>query len=198
MGTPLPWVDAVILDLATHQPAATPTAIGLLAFRPGWPSMMAGYWQNDTATAHKISNGWFVTGDQARMDEDGYVWFVGRDDDIINTAGHLLSPFEVESALLEHAAVAESAVVAMPDPVNMEVVKAIVVLAPGCTPSDDLTLELTNHVRRRVASFAMPRVIEYVTALPRTRSGKIMRRVLRAQAWGQAVGDTSAAEGAIL
>ena len=125
---------------------------------------------------------------------DGYYWFVGRDDDIINTAGHLVSPFEVESALLEHPAVAESAVVSKPDEINMEVVKAFVTLKPGFTGGDDLVLEIMNFIRKKLSPLAMPQEIEFTPLLPKTRSGKIMRRVLKAKEWGQEIGDTSTLE----
>jgi acetyl-CoA synthetase len=116
---------------------------------------------------------------------------MGRDDDVINTGGHLVGPFEIESALLEHPAVAESAAVAKPDPVNMEVVKAFVTLKPGYQPSDDLELEIMNHIRKRLSPLAMPQAIEFVDSLPKTRSGKIVRRVLRAKEFNEPVGDLS-------
>jgi acetyl-CoA synthetase len=153
--------------------------------------MMRGYWQNPEAYAKKFRGEWYLCGDKATIDADGYFWFVGRDDDVINTGGHLVGPFEVESALLEHPAVAESAAVAKPDRVNMEVVKAFVALKPGFQASDDLELEIMNLVRRRLSPLAMPQEIEFVASLPKTRSGKIMRRVLRAQEWGEPVGDLS-------
>jgi acetyl-CoA synthetase len=152
---------------------------------------MRGYWQNPEAYAKKFRGEWYLCGDKATIDADGYFWFVGRDDDVINTGGHLVGPFEVESALLEHPAVAESAAVAKPDRVNMEVVKAFVALKPGFQASDDLELEIMNLVRRRLSPLAMPQEIEFVASLPKTRSGKIMRRVLRAQEWGEPVGDLS-------
>jgi acetyl-CoA synthetase len=116
---------------------------------------------------------------------------VGRDDDVINTGGHLVSPFEVESALLEHEAVAESAVVSKPDEVNMEVVKAFVVLNPGFQPDAEQELKIMNFIRKKLSPLAMPQEIEYVGSLPKTRSGKIMRRMLHAQEWGEEIGDTS-------
>ncbi len=128
--------------------------------------MMRGYWKNPAGYASKFRNGWYVCGDRATVDADGYFWFVGRDDDVINTGGHLVGPFEVESALLEHPAVAESAAVAKPDPVNMEVVKAFVTLKPGFAPSDDLELEIMNFIRRRLSPLAMPQEIEFVASLP--------------------------------
>jgi acetyl-CoA synthetase len=191
MGKPLPGITATVLDPQTLEPYAQPGKVGLIALRPGWPSMMRSYWRNPEAYAKKFRNGWYLCGDKARIDEDGYFWFVGRDDDVINTGGHLVGPFEVESALLEHPAVAESAAVAKPDPVNMEVVKAFVALKPGFEPSDDLELEIMNRIRRKLSPLAMPQEIEFVASLPKTRSGKIMRRVLRAQEWGEPVGDVS-------
>jgi acetyl-CoA synthetase len=128
------------------------------------------------------------------MDNDGYFWFVGRDDDVINTAGHLVGPFEIESALIEHKAVAESAAIGKPDPINMEVVKAFVALKKGFEPSDDLELDIMNFIRKKLSPLAMPQEIEFVQSLPKTRSGKIMRRLLRAQEWGEPIGDVSTLE----
>jgi acetyl-CoA synthetase len=191
MGRPFPGIRAVVLDPHSHEPIATSGSVGLIGLRPGWPSMMRAYWNNPTAYVDKFRNGWYVTGDRASIDADGYFWFVGRDDDVINTAGHLVGPFEIESALLEHPAVAESAAIAKPDPVNLEVVKAFVVLKPGFAPGDDLELEIMNFVRRRLSPLAMPQAIAFVPTLPKTRSGKIVRRLLRAQEWGESVGDLS-------
>lgn len=191
MGKPFPGITAAVLDPRTHEPVPEPGRVGVLALRPGWPSMIRGYWRNPEGYARKFANGWYLTGDRATVDPDGYFWFVGRDDDVINTGGHLVGPFEVESALLEHPAVAESAAVAKPDPVNMEVVKAFVALKPGFFASPDLELEIMNFVRKRLSPLAMPQEIAFVASLPRTRSGKILRRVLRAQEWGEPVGDLS-------
>jgi acetyl-CoA synthetase len=191
MGRPFPGITATLLDPRTFEPFADPGRVGLIALRPGWPSMMRAYWNNPDGYAGKFRNGWYVCGDRATLDADGYYWFVGRDDDVINTAGHLVGPFEVESALLEHPAVAESAAVAKPDPVNMEVVKAFVTLKPGVEPSGDLELEIMNVIRRKLSPLAMPQEIEFVSSLPRTRSGKIVRRVLRAKEFGEPVGDLS-------
>jgi acetyl-CoA synthetase len=191
MGKPFPGIAATVLDPKTHEPCGVPGRVGLIALRPGWPSMMRSYWGKPQAYAAKFEHGWYLCGDRATIDADGYFWFVGRDDDVINTGGHLVGPFEVESALLEHPAVAESAAVAKPDPVNMEVVKAFVALKPGFEPSDDLELEIMNAVRRKLSPLAMPQEIEFVQSLPKTRSGKIVRRVLRAREWGEPVGDVS-------
>lgn len=191
MGKPFPGITAAILDDKTFEPITEPNKPGLIGFRPGWPSMMRTYWNAEETYKKKFANGWYLPGDKSTIDMDGYYWFVGRDDDVINTAGHLVSPFEVESALLEHPAVAESAVVSKPDEVNMEVVKAFVTLKPGFEPSDDLELEIMNFIRKKLSPLAMPQEIEYLDKLPKTRSGKIMRRMLRAQEWGQDIGDTS-------
>ncbi len=194
MGRPFPGIEAKIVDTTTSEPITTPNAIGLIALRPGWPSMFRTYWNNRETYDKKFKNGWYISGDRASVDGDGYFWFVGRDDDVINTGGHLVGPFEIESALLEHPAVAESAAVGKPDPINWEVVKAFVALKPGFAPSNDLTMDIMNHVRKRVSSFSMPQEIEYVPGLPRTRSGKIMRRLLRAKEWHEEIGDTSTLE----
>jgi acetyl-CoA synthetase len=194
MGKPFPGITAVVLDPETFEPIAEPGKTGLIAFKPGWPSMMRAYWNNEEKYREKFVNGWYLSGDKARIDNEGYFWFIGRDDDIINTGGHLVSPFEVESALLEHPAVAESAVVAKPDEINMEVVKAFITLKPGFSPDSDLELEIMNYIRKKLSPIAMPQEIEYIDKLPKTRSGKIMRRVLHAKEWGEEIGDISTLE----
>ncbi|HVN76907.1 MAG TPA: acetate--CoA ligase [Thermoanaerobaculaceae bacterium] len=191
MGKPFPGITGTVLDPRTFEPVTTPGSVGLIALRPGWPSMIRSYWNNPNGYANKFRNGWYLCGDRASKDADGYFWFVGRDDDVINTGGHLVGPFEIESALLEHPAVAESAAVAKPDLVNMEVVKAFVTLKPGYVGDADLELEIMNFVRKRLSPLAMPQEIEFVTSLPKTRSGKIVRRILRAKEFGEPVGDTS-------
>ena len=194
MGRPFPGITAVVLHPETYEPLAAAGPIGLIAFQPGWPSMMRTYWRNEETYRKKFKNGWYLSGDRARLDKEGYFWFVGRDDDVINTAGHLVSPFEVESALLEHEAVAESAVVSKPDEINMEVVKAFVTVKPGFQPGPDLELSIMNYIRKRLSPLAMPQEIEFLEALPKTRSGKIMRRLLHAREWGEEIGDTSTLE----
>ena len=194
MGKPFPGITGVVLDPQTYEPYPGSGKIGLIGLRPGWPSMMRTYWNNEETYRKKFKNGWYMTGDRASIDKEGYFWFVGRDDDIINTGGHLVSPFEVESALIEHPAVAESAVVSKPDPINMEVVKAFVALKAGFTPSAELDLEIMNFIRKKLSPLAMPQEIEFVESLPKTRSGKIMRRILKAKEWGEEIGDTSTLE----
>jgi acetyl-CoA synthetase len=194
MGKPFPGIVAAVLDPRSFEPLTRSGTVGLIGLRPGWPSMMRAYWSNPQVYERKFQNGWYICGDRASIDDDGYFWFVGRDDDVINTAGHLVGPFEIESALLEHPAVAESAAVGKPDPINMEVVKAFIALKPGFLKSDDLTMEIMNFIRKRLSPLAMPQEIEFVEALPKTRSGKIMRRMLRAKEWGEEIGDTSTLE----
>jgi len=194
MGKPFPGITATILDTKTFEPINETGKPGLIGFKPDWPAMMRTYWRNEETYQKKFENGWYLPGDRAYIDQEGYYWFIGRDDDVINTGGHLVSPFEVESALLEHEAVAESAVVAKPDDVNMEVVKAFVTLKPGFEANDDMELKIMNFIRKKLSPLAMPQEIEYRESLPKTRSGKIMRRVLHAQEWGEEIGDISTLE----
>lgn len=194
MGKPFPGITAALIDPDSHELITETNRPGLIAFKPGWPSMMRTYWDNEEIYQKKFIDGWYIPGDRATIDVDGYFWFIGRDDDVINTGGHLVSPFEVESALLEHPSIAESAVVAKPDEVNMEVVKAFVTLKPGYMAGPDLELEIMNFIRKKLSPLAMPQEIEYVDSLPKTRSGKIMRRLLHAKEWGEEIGDTSTLE----
>jgi acetyl-CoA synthetase len=193
MGKPFPGITAIVVD-SNYNPITKPGIAGLIAIKPGWPSMFRTYWNNKVTYDNKFKNGWYLPGDRSSIDKDGYFWFVGRDDDVINTGGHLVSPFEVESALLEHKAVAESAAIGKPDPINMEVVKVFVALKPGFEKSDDLELEIMNFCRKKLSPLAMPQEIQFVASLPKTRSGKIMRRLLRAQERGEPIGDISTLE----
>ena len=209
MGKPFPGIAAAVLDLKTNVPVETPGTVGLIAFRPGWPSMFREYRNQhdvyrskfvgvaDDATPDRCrldADAWYVSGDRASIDADGYFWFVGRDDDVINTGGHLVGPFEIESALIEHEAIAEAAVVGKPDEVNMEVVKAFVTLNPGYDFDDMLELDVMNFIRKSLSPLAMPQEIEVKDKLPKTRSGKILRRYLRALEWGEEAGDLSTLE----
>jgi acetyl-CoA synthetase len=194
MGKPVPGIESVVVDPVTFKPIPEPGNIGLIAFKPGWPAMMRAYWNNELKYKEKFINGWYLSGDKARIDSEGYFWFIGRDDDVINTGGHLVSPFEVESVLLQHPAVAESAVVSKPDLVNMEVVKAFITLKPEFISSPDLELDIMNFIRKKLSPLAMPQEIEYMDKLPKTRSGKIMRRLLHAREWGETTGDISGLE----
>jgi acetyl-CoA synthetase len=192
MGRPMPGIEPAIID---EQGAVVPPGTeGDLAVKPGWPSMFRTYWRNEELYNSRFKNGWYITGDRARMDEDGYFWFVGRADDVINTAGHLVGPFEVESALLEHPAVAEAGVIGKPDPVAMEIVKAFVSLKQGFEPTDTLRRELIGFARKKLGPGIAPREIEFIDSLPKTRSGKIMRRLLKSRELGLPEGDTSTLE----
>ena len=196
MGRPFPGIEPAILD-AEYNEVTEPMEEGQLALRVPWPSMMRTYWNDEERyrSRFKGANGeWYITGDRAKRDADGYYWFVGRDDDVINTAGHLVGPFEVESALIEHPAVAEAGVIGKPDPVAMEIVKAFVTLNTGYEPTDALRRELLGHTRQRLGPGVAPREIDFIDLLPKTRSGKIMRRVLKARELGLPEGDTSTLE----
>jgi acetyl-CoA synthetase len=194
MGKPFPGITACVLNDKTFEPITESGKVGLIGFKPGWPAMMRTYWRNEETYQKKFNNGWYLPGDKSTIDSEGYYWFVGRDDDVINTGGHLVSPFEVESALLENEMVAESAVVSKPDDINMEVVKAFVTLKPGFEGNKDTELIIMNFIRKKLSPLAMPQEIEFVPTLPKTRSGKIMRRILKAKEWGEEIGDTSTLE----
>jgi acetyl-CoA synthetase len=197
MGKPLPGVDAFIVRKRAdggYEPIADPNVEGELALRAGWPSMFRGYLGQEERYRKCFAGDYYLTGDLARRDEDGYFWFVGRADDVIKSAGHLIGPFEVESALMEHPAVAEAGVIGKPDPVVGETVKAFVTLKAGFEPSEDLRLELLGHARKRLGAAVAPKEIAFAPTLPRTRSGKIMRRLLKARELGLPEGDTSTLE----
>ena len=197
MGKPLPGIEAVILEKLEDghvRVIEQPNVEGILALRPGWPSMFRGYLHDDERYAKCFVDGWYLSGDLAERDEDGYFWFIGRADDIIKTAGHMVGPFEVESALLEHPAVAEAGVIGVPDPVIGEVVKAFVSLKPGYEPTEALRRELLGWGRTKLGSAVAPKMIDFDENLPRTRSGKIMRRLLKARELGQPLGDVSTLE----
>ena len=193
MGRPFPGIHAAIIDDAGNE-MTEPMAEGQLAVRPGWPSMFRTYWNDEERYDSRFQMGWYLTGDKAKRDADGYFWFVGRDDDVINTAGHLVSPFEVESALIEHEAVAEAGVIGKPDAIAMEVVKAFVTLNDGVEETPQLLRELNRHCRARLGPAVAPREIQVIDILPKTRSGKIMRRLLKARELGLPEGDTSTLE----
>ncbi|EPQ75103.1 Acetyl-coenzyme A synthetase [Mycobacterium marinum str. Europe] len=198
MGRPLPGVDAYILrhnDDGTTSVIDDPDEEGELALEPGWPSMFRGYLHAEDRYRKCFSDGLYLTGDLAKKDADGYFWFVGRKDDVIKSAGHLIGPFEVESALTDHPAVAEAAVIGKPDPTVGAIIKAFVVLKDGFTADDDLRLELLGHARKRLGAAVAPKEIEFADALPHTSSGKIMRRLLKARELGLPEGDTSTVVG---
>jgi acetyl-CoA synthetase len=196
MGKPLPGIAAGIVEVIgdTVTELTAPMAMGELALRPGWPSMMRGYLNEQARYDKCFKGGWYLSGDLAMRDADGYFWFVGRADDLIKSAGHLIGPFEVESALMEHKAVAEVAVIGLPDETAGQIVKAYVALKPGHVPSDVLRLELLGHARKRLGPAVAPKDIAFRQNLPKTRSGKIMRRLLKAREMGLPEGDISTLE----
>ncbi len=197
MGKPLPGIEAAIVEKLEggHVRVVTePYVEGHLALRPGWPSMFRSYLHDEDRYARCFMDGWYISGDLAELDEDGYFWFIGRADDMIKTAGHMVGPFEVESALLEHPAVAEAGVIGVPDPMIGEVVKAFVALKPGYKPSEELRLELLGWGRTKLGSAVAPKLIDFQANLPKTRSGKIMRRLLKARELGLPEGDISTLE----
>ncbi|HEU5303928.1 MAG TPA: acetate--CoA ligase [Gemmatimonadales bacterium] len=197
MGKPLPGVEAAIVQRSgdTVEVVTQPGVQGELAIRPGWPSMFRGYWKEPDRYRRCFAGGYYLTGDLAKRDADGYFWFIGRADDVIKTSGHLIGPFEVESVLLGHQAVAEAAVIGKPDPMAGELVKAFVSLRDGYVPSDALARELLGFARRRLGAVVAPKEIAFLPGIPRTRSGKIMRRLLKAKELGLPEGDTSTLEG---
>jgi acetyl-CoA synthetase len=198
MGKPLPGISAAIVRRSSDgmEELEEPGMQGELAIRTPWPSMFRAYWDEPERYRRCFSDGYYLTGDLARRDADGYYWFVGRADDVIKTSGHLVGPFEVESVLLEHRAVAEAGVIGRPDPVAGEIIKAFVTLRDGFDPSDELRRELLALARRRLGAAIAPKEIAFVPSVPKTRSGKIMRRLLKARELGLPEGDTSTLEGA--
>jgi acetyl-CoA synthetase len=197
MGRPLPGIDAAIVRKGDDGHVVEVDEVGAqgeLALRPGWPSMFRGYWGEEERYRKCFADGFYLTGDLARRDADGYFWFVGRKDDVIKTSGHLIGPFEVESVLLEHPAVAEAGVIGKPDPVALEIVKAFVSLKDGYEAGEPLRRELLGFARKRLGAAVAPKEIDFRAKLPRTRSGKILRRLLKAQELGLPLGDLSTLE----
>ncbi len=193
MGKPFPGIVAAIIDDEGNE--LPPNRMGNLAIREGWPSMMRKIWNNPTKYEEYFRfEGWYVSGDSAYMDEEGYFWFQGRVDDVIMTAGERVGPFEIESKLVEHPAVAEAGVIGKPDPVRGEIIKAFIALREGYEASDELLEEIRKFVKEGFAAHAAPREIEVRDKLPKTRSGKIMRRVLKAWELGLPTGDLSTME----
>ncbi|MBM7094551.1 acetate--CoA ligase [Bacillus sp. H-16] len=190
MGKPFPGVEAAIIN--DHGEELPPNEMGNLAVKAGWPSMMRKVWKNEEKFNEYFAiDGWYVSGDTAYRDEEGYFWFQGRNDDVINTAGERVGPFEIESKLVEHRAVAEAGVIGKPDPVRGHIIKAFISLRDGYTQDDELIDEIKQFIKKELSAHAMPREIEFKEKLPKTRSGKIMRRVLKAWELGEPVGDLS-------
>jgi acetyl-CoA synthetase len=199
MGRPLPGIEAAIVRRRPEGGVEflAPDEEGELALRVGWPSMFRGYLDDEERYRDCFADGWYLSGDLARRDPDGYFWFVGRSDDVIKSAGHLIGPFEVESVLLEHPAVAEAGMIGKPDAYAGQIVKAFVALKPGHVAGEALRKELIGFARTRLGPAVAPRELEFVTDLPKTRSGKILRRLLRARELGLPPGDLSTAEGEV-
>jgi acetyl-CoA synthetase len=196
MGRPLPGVEAAIVRRRGPDRVEVVDADvdGELALRPGWPSIFRGYLSEEARYRKSFAGGYYLTGDMARRDADGYFWFIGRADDMIKSSGHLIGPFEVESTLLEHPAVAEAGVIGKPDPVAGEIVKAFVALKSGHDPGETLKRELLGFARTRLGAVVAPKEIEFRSGIPRNRAGKIMRRLLKARELGLPEGDLSTLE----
>ena len=196
MGRPLPGIEAAIVRRRPEGGVdlLEPGAEGELALRVGWPSLFRGYLDDEERYRQCFAAGWYLTGDLATRDADGYYWFLGRADDVIKTAGHLIGPFEIESVLLGHPAVAEAGMIGKPDEFAGQIIKAFVALKPGYAAGDALRKELIGFARTRLGPAVAPRELEFVADLPKTRSGKIMRRLLRARELGLPLGDLSVLE----
>ncbi|WP_114570273.1 acetate--CoA ligase [Exiguobacterium flavidum] len=192
MGKPIPGVKAAIIDDQGKE--LPPFRMGNLALKTPWPSMMRGIWNNQQKYESYFWDEWYVSGDSAYMDDEGYFWFQGRVDDVIMTAGERVGPFEVESRLVEHPAVAEAGVIGKPDPVRGEIIKAFISLRAGYEATDELKKEIQQFVKEGLAAHAAPREIDFRDKLPKTRSGKIMRRVLKAWELNLETGDLSTME----
>lgn len=192
MGKPVPGIEAAIVDNEGNE--LPPKQMGNLAIKQGWPSMMRAIWNNQSKYESYFINGWYVSGDSAYKDEDGYFWFQGRLDDVINTSGERVGPFEVESKLIEHEAIAEAGVIGKPDPERGEIIKAFITLNNGYTESGELLEDIRKFVKNGLSAHAAPREIEVKDAIPKTRSGKIMRRLLKSWELGLPTGDTSTLE----
>ncbi|GKV69551.1 acetate--CoA ligase [Sporosarcina sp. NCCP-2716] len=193
MGKPVPGIEAAIVD--DQGNVLPPNRMGNLALRKGWPAMMRAIWNNpEKYDSYFLNDEWYVSGDSAYMDEDGYFFFQGRVDDVIMTSGERVGPFEIESKLLEHPAIVEAGVIGKPDPVRGEIIKAFIALQDGYEPSDELKEDIRQFVKKELAGHAAPREIEFKDKLPKTRSGKIMRRVLKAWELDLPTGDLSTME----
>jgi len=197
MGKPLPGIEvALIKDHHGSKIEFVQTAgeQGEIAIHKGWASMFRSYLENPERYAKCFVGDWYLSGDLAKQDQDGYYWFVGRKDDVIKTSGHLIGPFEVESLLMEHPSVLEAAVIGIPDPVAGEMIKAFVVLRSGYAPTAEQKLQILGYARTKLGIAVAPREIQFIENLPKTRSGKIMRRLLKARELGLPEGDLSTLE----
>jgi acetyl-CoA synthetase len=196
MGKPLPGVEAAIAEVTETEIKIITESNkqGHLVLKKGWPSMFRAYLHDEERYKKCFRDDWYITGDLAKRDEEGYFWFVGRADDIIKTSGHMVGPFEVESVLMEHAAVAEAAVIGKPEPMIGELVKAFVVLKTGIIPDEKLQLDIIGYARKKLGPAVAPKEIAFVQGLPKTKSGKILRRLLKARELGLPEGDISTLE----
>jgi acetyl-CoA synthetase len=196
MGKPLPGVEAAIAEITDGSLRIITESgkDGHLVLKRGWPSMFKTYLYEEARYAKCFNGEWYVTGDLAHCDADGYYWFVGRADDIIKTSGHMVGPFEVESTLMAHPQVAEAAVIGKPEAIVGEIIKAFVVLKPGNTASETLKLDIIAHARKKLGPAVAPKEVAFVDSLPKTRSGKILRRLLKARELGLPEGDLSTLE----
>jgi acetyl-CoA synthetase len=196
MGKPLPGIEAALAEITENnfRIISDPNKDGHLVLKSGWPSMFKTYLHEDERYAKCFHGDWYVTGDLAYRDPSGYYWFVGRADDIIKTSGHMVGPFEVESTLVSHPAVAEAAVIGKPEPLIGEIVKAFIVLKPGHEVTENLKLDILGHARKKLGPAVAPKEISFVDSLPKTRSGKILRRLLKARELGLPEGDLSTLE----
>ncbi|MGX4667658.1 acetate--CoA ligase [Cerasibacillus sp. JNUCC 74] len=192
MGKPIPGVEASIVDNEGNE--LEPYQMGNLAIKKGWPAMMRAIWNNPGKYESYFMKDWYISGDSAYRDEDGYFWFQGRVDDVIITSGERVGPFEVESKLIEHPAVAEAGVIGKPHPERGEIIKAFITLNDGYEDSEDLREEIRQFVRTGLSAHAAPRELEVRDMIPKTRSGKIMRRLLKSWELGLPTGDTSTLE----
>jgi acetyl-CoA synthetase len=192
MGKPVSTITASILD--DQGKVCPPRQVGRLSLRYPWPSMFRTYLNRDEVYRARFSNTDYDSGDLAYQDEDGYFWFAARNDDVINTSGHLVSPFEIESALLEMPEIAESATIGVPDPILFEGIVVFVALRPRVQQSDELAMKIRLHVANRLSAVATPKDVVFIETIPKNKSGKILRRVLRARYLGQDPGDISSIE----
>lgn len=192
MGRPIPGIHPAIIDDKGHE--VKDGEEGNLAIKPGWPSMMHSLWRRPDKYKSYFEHGWYISGDRAFKDKDGYFWFIGRADDVIKTSGERVGPFEVESTIIEFPGVIEAGVIGKPDPLRGEIIKAFVKLKDGVKPTEKLKEDIAEYVKKHLAAHAFPREVEFVDSLPKTRSGKIMRRLLKAKELGLPLGDTSTLE----
>ncbi len=196
MGKPLPGIEAAIAEINDNELkiVTQPNQQGHLVLKKGWPAMFQTYLHEEERYKKCFRGEWYITGDLAKKDADGYYWFVGRADDIIKTSGHMVGPFEVEAVLMQHPAVAEAAVIGKPDPMIGELVKAFIVLKTGATAGEKMKMDIISHARKHLGAAVAPKEIAFTENLPRTKSGKILRRLLKSRELGMPGGDLSTLE----